>query len=300
VTLVVLFLSTASSSIHKQERQEKTFASPGDAVLALYTAAKSQDNQALNSIFGPSAGKLLHTGDTVADRNMVANFLRRYEQMHRVVQEPDQTATLYIGVENWPFPIPIEKNRNGSWFFNSEAGEKEILYRRIGTNENDAIEILHDLVNAQQEYASAPRDGNPAGQYALKFISSEGQHNGLFWKTTENERPSPSGQLLAEAAMEGYDAKQGKVTPFHGYYFRILTKQGASANGGSKDYVVNGKLTGGFAFLAYPAEYRNSGVMTFIVNKSGTIYQKDIGDKTSELAATMQFFDPDETWDQVE
>jgi len=296
VALAIL-LSTACLS-QARPADGKTFASPGDAVLALYNAAKSQDNQALSSIFGSHANELLHTGDDVADRNMAENFVLRYEEMHRLVIEPDNKATLYIGAENWPFPIPIVKDASGAWVFDSEAGEKEVLYRRVGRNENDAIEILHSLVDAQLEYASASRDGAPAGTYAMKFISDEGKHNGLYWKTTESETPSPIGQLLAEAAMEGYDVKQGHATPFHGYYFRMLSKQGVGA--GAKNYVVNGKQTGGFAFAAYPAEYRNSGVMTFIVNKNGTIYEKDLGEKTEELAAAMQAYSPDSTWEKVE
>jgi hypothetical protein len=297
--LAFTLLSTAPVS-RAQSAGEKTFASPGDAALALYTAAKAQDSQALDAIFGSHADEILHTGDPVADKKMASDFIRRYEEMRRVVIEPDHTADLYIGADNWPFPIPIEKNSAGSWYFNTEAGEKEILYRRVGTNENDAIEILHELVNAQIEYASAPHDDAPAGQYAQFFVSKEGKHDGLYWKTTENENPSPIGPVLASASSEGFSAKQGDLVPFHGYYYRILTKQGPAAKGGAKDYLVNGKLTGGFAFLAYPAEYLNSGVMTFIVDKNGVVYQKDLGDKTQELASATQAYDPDKTWVPVD
>jgi hypothetical protein len=297
--LALTLLSTAPFSV-AQSAGEKTFASAGDAALALYTAAKAEDNQALDAIFGSNADQILHTGDPVADKKMASNFIRRYEEMHRVVIEPDHTVDLYIGADNWPFPIPIEKNAAGSWFFNTETGKKEILYRRVGTNENDAIEILHELVNAQMEYASAPHDDAPAGQYAQFFLSKEGKHDGLYWKTAENESPSPIGPVLAGAASEGYSAKQGDQVPFHGYYYRILTRQGPAVKGGAKDYLVNGKLTGGFAFLAYPAEYLNSGVMTFIVDKSGVVYEKDLGDKTQELASAMQAFDSDKTWQPVD
>jgi len=279
---------------------EKTFASPGDAVLAVYNAAKSNDQEALNAIFGSDAQKILHTGDDVADSAMRADFIRRYEEMHRVVLEPDHTATLYIGSENWPFPIPLVKNASGSWYFDTGSGEQEILYRRVGRNENDAIEILHAMVDAQKDYAAASRDGAPAGQYAQKFLSDDGKHNGLYWKTSENEEPSPIGDLLAEASSEGYTAKQREPTPFHGYVFRMLTKQGAGAPGGAKNYLASGKQAGGFAFVAYPALYRNSGVMTFIVNKSGTIYEKDLGVKTAEIAAAMTDYNPDSSWDKVE
>ena len=297
--LALAFLSTAPSS-WAQSAGEKTFASPGDAALALYTAAKAQDNQALASIFGSNANTILHTGDDVADKNAASNFIRRYDEMHRVVIEPDQTASLYIGAENWPLPIPIEKNASGSWYFNTEAGEKEILYRRIGGNENDAIEILEELVRAQREYASASRDGAPAGTYALFFVSSEGKHDGLYWKTAENEPPSPIGPVLAFANAEGYNIKHGEAAPFHGYFYRILTKQGASAKGGELDYLSAGKLVRGYAFLAYPAQYGNSGVMTFIVNKDGIVYQSDLGDKTKELASAIEAYNPDSKWEKVE
>jgi len=299
--LGILALSlTSSVSVYAQQGNERTFSSPGEAVLALYNAVKSNDSQALAAIFGSDANKVLHTGDNVADKNMAANFLRAYDQMHRVVIEPDQTVTLYIGADNWPLPISIAKNSSGAWYFDTESGEREILYRRIGRNENDAIEILHGLVAAQLDYASASRDGTPAGQYAMKFISDEGKHNGLYWKTSDDETPSPIGPGLVSAATEGYRFQQGQQAPFHGYFFRILTKQGAGAKGGAIDYVVNGKFTRGFAFVAYPAEYRNSGVMTFIVNKSGIVYQKDLGEQTAAIASAMQEYNPDSTWDRVD
>jgi hypothetical protein len=299
LTAALAFLAMARVSQSKPA-DEKTFPSSGDAVLALYNAAKASDTQTLASIFGSHADEIMHTGDAVADEGMRKDFLNRYEQMHRVVIEPDQTVTLYIGAENWPFPIPIVKNESGQWYFDTEAGLKEILYRRVGGNENDAIEILYSLVDAQKEYASASRDGGPAGIYALHFLSAEGKHDGLYWKTSEDETPSPIGPLLADASSQGYSAKQGDVTPFHGYYFRVLTKQGAAAPGGAKDYLVNGQLKGGFAFLAYPAQYRNSGVMTFIVNKNGVVYEKDLGEKTQDVASAMDSYNPDKTWDKAD
>jgi hypothetical protein len=279
-----------------QQGGERTFATPGDAVFALYNAVKSGDSQALNGILGSNAGPLIHTGDAVADKKMTEDFIRRYDQMHRVVVEPDQSATLYIGAENWPAPIPIVKNASGAWYFDTDTGKKEVLYRRVGTNENDAIEILHGLVDAQQEYASEPRDGSATKHFALRFLSAEGKHDGLFWKTSDTEAPSPIGPLIAGAASEGYSGKQGDVKPFHGYYYRILTKQGAAAKGGAKDYLANGQLTRGFAFVAYPAEYRNSGVMTFIVNQDGVVYQKDLGQETGKLGAEMTEYNPDKSW----
>jgi hypothetical protein len=283
-----------------QQGGEKTFASPGEAVLAVYNAVKTNDSQALNAIFGSSTNQVAHTGDDVADKNMADNFIRRYDQMHRVVIEPDGTATLYVGAENWPMPISLVKNSSGVWYFDTEDGLKEILYRRVGTNENDAIDVLHSLVDAQRDYASSPHDGDKPGLYALKFISDTGKQNGLYWKTADNEDPSPIGPGLADAAAEGYVFKQGQVRPFHGYFYRILTKQGTAAKGGAKDYLVNGKLARGFAFVAYPAQYRNSGVMTLIVNQDGVVRQKDLGPDTAKVAAAMTEYNPDSTWSRVD
>ena len=295
-TVLTLSLALLVPLSLAQQGNEKTFASPGDAVLAIYNAVKSGDQQTLNAILGSNAGQVLHTGDEVADKKMATDFIRRYDQMHRVVIEPDQTATLYVGAENWPMPIPIVKNGSGAWYFDTEAGMKEILFRRIGTNENDAIDVLHTLVDAQHEYASSLQDGDKTKHYASKFVSDEGKHNGLYWKTSDTETPSPIGPLLVDAAGQGYNIQQGKRTPFHGYYFRMLTAQGAAAKGGARNYLVNGELVRGFAFLAYPAEYRNSGVVTFIVNQDGVIYEKDLGQDTEKLASGMSEYNPDKTW----
>ena len=294
---LALFLNILGQA---QQSGEKTFSSPGDAVLALYNAAKANDAQALNATFGSNAQKILHTGDDVADKNAVSSFVPRYDQMHRVVIEPDGTATLYVGAENWPAPIPIVKNSSGQWYFDTEAGVKEILYRRVGTNENDAIDTLHTLVEAQCEYASTARDGDKTKHYALKFISTEGKQDGLYWNTDDNQAPSPIGPLIADAAGQGYEVRQGKGTPFHGYYFRMLTKQGPAAKGGARDYLVNGQLAHGFAFVAYPAEYRNSGVMTFIVNQNGVVYERDLGTDTGKIGSEMSVYNPDPTWRPIE
>ncbi len=296
----VLALALVVPRAHAQQGNEKTFGSPGDAVLALYNAAKANDNQALDAIFGSNAKEILQTGDAVADKKMATDFVRRYDQMHRVVIEPDQTATLYVGAENWPMPIPLVKNSGGAWYFDTESGKKEILYRRIGTNENDAIEVLDTLVAAQHEYATTVQEGDKAKHYAGKFLSDDGKHNGLYWKTSDNETPSPIGPLLVQAAGQGYNMQQGKPEPFHGYYYRILTAQGAAAKGGAHSYLVNGELTKGFAFVAYPAEYRNSGVMTFIVNADGVVYEKDLGPDTATLAGGMAEYNPDKTWAKVD
>jgi hypothetical protein len=298
--IVAATLAMDVSSSQAQAANEKTFSSPGDAVLALYNAAKSDDSDALNAIFGSNAAKILHTGDNVADKNVISKFIANYDQMHRVVIEPDQTATLYVGADNWPTPIPIVKNNSGSWYFDTESGMKEILYRRIGANETDAIEVLQSLIQAQKDYASTTHDGQDGKYYAAKIFSDEGKHNGLYWKTNDSEPPSPIGPLLAQAASEGYRRNQGQPTPFHGYFYRILTSQGPAAKGGAKDYMDKGNLKHGVAFVAYPSEYRNSGVMTFIVNQNGLVYQNDLGPDTAKLAQAMTAFNPDNTWIPVE
>ncbi|HXJ85284.1 MAG TPA: DUF2950 domain-containing protein [Candidatus Binatia bacterium] len=294
LTLLCLILNALCQA---QQGNQKVFASPGDAALALYGAVKADNKASLSSIFGNASDELLHSGDDVADRNTIQNFLRRYDRMHRLVIEPDGNATLYIGAENWPFPIPIAKNSSGTWYFDVAGGRQEILYRRVGRNENDAIEICQVLVEAQREYASAVRARESGKHYATKFISDEGRENGLYWKSSEGEPQSPIGPLLVQAASEGYNPQQGQRAPFHGYYFRILTQQGPSAKGGALDYLANGQLVRGFGILAYPAQYKNSGVMTFVVNRDGIVYQKDLGPETESIASAMTEYNPDDSWD---
>ena len=292
-TLILFCLLQPSGSL-AQSANERTFSSPGDAALALYVAAKSDDSVRLNEIFGSNADKVLHTGDDVADKNLLSKFASHYDQMHRVVIEPDQTATLYIGADNWPMPISLVKNTSGAWYFDTKAGIQEILYRRIGNNENSAIETLETLIDAQQDYASTTHDDEKVKHYASKVFSTEGKHDGLYWKTADNEPPSPIGPLIADASDEGYTRKVG--TPFHGYIFRPLTRQGQAARGGARDYKVNGVMTRGVAYVAYPAEYRTSGVMTFIINQDGRAFQKDLGQDTAKEAEAMSEYNPDETW----
>jgi hypothetical protein len=296
VAAAILVLSFPRPAVRAQSANEKTFGSPGEAALALYTAAKNGDNDSLNAIFGSQSTRILHTGDDVADKNAVTRFIQNYDQMHRVVIQPDQTATLYLGAQNWPMPIALAKNSAGQWYFDTTRGMMEILYRRIGSNEEDAIDVLHSLIDAQKEYASTTHDGAKVKQYAARLFSEEGKHNGLYWKTADNEPASPIGPLLADAADEGYRRKQGQPNPFHGYIFRLLTKQGAAAKGGARDYMTNGQLTRGVAIIAYPAEYRNSGVMTFIVNQDDVVYEKDLGPDTATMAAGITEFNPDNTW----
>jgi hypothetical protein len=249
-------------------------------------------------IFGPSGTALISTSDSVQDQKIRVEFVAEYKEMHRLVQEPDGTTTLYIGAENWPVPVPLVE-ASGVWHFDTEAGKKEILFRRIGRNEYSAIDVCHVLVSAQGEYHSQPRDGK-VQQYAQVLASDEGRHNGLFWKTADGEPESPIGPLLAYATGPGNGKQEGENPPFHGYYFQILTGEGKTAQADAKSYVVNGEMIAGFAFLAYPADYRSSGVMTFIIDQSGVVYQKDLGDKTAEVASAITEYAPDETWKKAE
>jgi hypothetical protein len=274
-----------------QQSGQKTFSSPEDASNSLVTAAQNNDEKAMLDILGRDGKQIVSSGDETEDAQSRANFVEKYQEMHRLVKEPDGSTVLYIGAENWPTPIPLV-NKGDTWYFDTEAGKKEILYRRIGRNEISAIRVCQELVAAQKEYYAAAHN-----EYAQKIFSDEGQHNGLYWKTADGETPSPVGPLVALAAA---DSPKGAPTPYRGYYYRLLTRQGKDGPGGAKNYVVNGKLTGGFAFVAYPAEYRSSGVMTFIVNQDGVVYQKDLGKKTEALAMTLVEYNPKLTWQKAE
>jgi len=297
--LLMLAFGLLASPSAGQQTGQKTFASPGDAAQATIAAAKTGDMDTLLQIFGPEGKALLSSGDAVADKNGRNNVVQRYEQMHRFVIEPDNTVTVYMGAENWPFPIPLVK-KGDAWYFDTPAGKQEVLYRRIGQNELETIDVCQAVVDAQKQYASETHDGDTVKQYAAKLVSDPGKHNGLFWKVAAGEPQSPIGPLIAEAAAAGYTRKQSGPTPFHGYIYKHLNSQGKDAPGGAKDYVVEGKMTGGFGILAYPAEYRNSGVMTFMVNQDGIVYQKDLGPDTAKIAAAMTQYNPDSSWQQAE
>lgn len=275
-----------------QQPGQKTFSSAAEASSALVAAVQANDQSALLTILGADAKDILSSGDDVEDKNDRDEFVQRYQQMHRLVTEPDGTTTLYIGAGNWPTPIPIV-HKDNAWYFDTPAGKQEILYRRVGRNELAAIQVCHELVDAEKEYYAQPHDGEPAQQYAQKFSSDPDKHDGLYWKPVSGEAESHVGPLLASAAPEAAAPEQ---KPFHGYYFRILTGQGSKAPGGARSYIVNGKMTRGFAFLAYPAEYRSSGVMTFIVDQDGIVYQKDLGPRTAEIAKALTRYDRDATW----
>ena len=294
VAAVFLTACLSMTSIAQQMGQ-KTFSSPEDASTALVTAAQNNDEKAMIEILGPDAKQIVSSGDDTEDTNNRANFVQRYKEMHRLVTEPDGTTTLYIGAENWPTPIPLVIKGN-TWYFDTDAGKQEILYRRIGQNETSAIAVCQELVAAQKEYR-ATHDN----EYALKFFSDEGQHNGLYWRAAEGESQSPIGPLVASAMADGYAQSQnGTPTPYRGYHFRILMHQKKTASSEAKRYVVNGKMTGGSAFVAYPAEYRSSGVMTFIVNGDGVVYEKDLGKKTDVLAKAMKEYNPNSSWQETD
>ena len=279
--------------------RQKTFSSPDEASRALIRAVQSGNEKELLEIFGTDGKEIISSGDKVEDQKNRDAFAEKYQRMNRLVKEPDGTVRLYVGAENWPMPIPLV-NKSGAWYFDTGAGRAEILFRRIGRNEIAAIRVLQELVDAQKEYYSEPRD-NAVKQYAQKFVSDQDKHNGLYWKTSNGEAESPIGPLVAYASSEGYpkDANFGPA-PFQGYYYSVLTRQGKNASGGAKNYIVNGNMTRGFAFLAYPAEYAASGVMTFIIDQDGIVYQKNLGPNTANLAKTLSVYDPDETWEKVE
>jgi len=273
-----------------------SFRTPGDACDALISALKADDSSALLNLLGAGAKDIITSGDPTEDKNNRAQFVERYQQMHRLVTEPDGTTTLYIGSANWPTPIPLVHRTNG-WYFDVAAGRQEILYRRVGENELTVIQTCHELVDAEKEYYGTPHDGDPAGQYAQKFFSDPGKHNGLYWDATNGQPQSPIGPLVASAAAAGYTRNANEQPqPYHGYYFRVLTARGAPGRTTGVSYVQDGKMTRGFAFIAYPAEYRSSGVMTFIVDQDGVVYEKDLGPRTAEVAKAMARYERDASW----
>jgi hypothetical protein len=273
---------------------QQTFGNPDEAVSALVAAVKSGIRQDVLKVLGADGEDIISSGDEVADTDARNKFVAAYDAKH-AVKVDGKKASLIIGADDFPFPIPLVRTKAG-WEFDTDEGRKEILYRRIGRNEIDAIETSLAFVDAENDYADKDR-GDGVGVYAQRIISSPGKKDGLYWPSDAND--SPLGELAAEASAEGYKAGSGPQ-PYHGYYYRILTQQGASAPGGALSYIVNGKMIGGFALIAYPADYGNSGVMTFMVNHAGAIYQKDLGEDTEARAKSITAFDPDKTWTKVE
>jgi len=289
-----LSLGCLSAPIFAQQPGQRTFASAEDAGREFFAAMQSQDEEAALRILGPSGKDILSSGDPEEDSDTRVGFVVKYQEMHRFVTEANGTVSLIVGAENWPFPIPLV-NHNGSWYFDTPAGRDEILFRRIGKNELAAEDACRELVEAEKQYFA-----RPPNQFAQKLVSDEGGHNGLYWHGAEDEFDSPINPLIAYARQNLPTDQVGEHVPFNGYLFRVLTSQGPHAPGGAKDYIVDGKMSAGFAFVAYPVEYRSSGVMTFVIDQSGTIYEKDLGPATTKLAQAMTTYDPDSTWHKAE
>jgi hypothetical protein len=287
--VAVALLASASQA-------QQAFPSPEDAAASLAAAVKTGTRSAILKVLGNDAEDIVESGDDVADAATRQRFLSAYDTKHFIKTEGNKQATLILGPDDFPFPIPLVSNKSG-WEFDAAAGRLEILYRRIGRNELDAIQTSLAFVDAQNEYAEKDRTGDGAGVYAQRIVSTPGKKDGLFWR--DDRDPSPLGELAAQASAEGYRVGE-QAAPYHGYYFRILKGQGSDAPGGAFYYVVKGKMIGGFALIAYPAEYGNSGVMTFMVNHAGTVYQKDLGKRTESIAKRINLFDPDQTWKKVD
>ena len=300
--LLLLAINMGLAGCGKSNKPSATgFATPDDAANALIAAANSGNRTAAAlAIFGPDSKDLISSGDPVQDKEAIDAFVARYDVMHRWRRMPDDNQMLLVGADNFPFAIPLKKNTDGKWYFDTVSGREEILNRRIGRNELAVIGICRAVAQAQAEYHSQTHDGATTKQYALKFISDPGKHNGLYWQSAEGQPQSPLGPMAAYATSEGYAVKPDAHVPFHGYFFHMLTGQGSKAHEGAKEYVVDGKMVGGFAFVAYPAQYGNSGVMSFMINQDGVMFEKDLGKSTTEQATAMTEFDPDEGWRPVE
>jgi hypothetical protein len=299
VACVVALMSFGSAVVEAQSSGSvKSFPSYQEAVDALLAAVAGNDTVELKALFGPEAETLVDSGDATADENSRKDFLRHYYEQHGYIRESADKVILTVGRSAWPMPFPIVKT-DGAWRFDASDGAQELVYRRIGQNELDAIKVCKALYQAQKQYATTGHDGNPPGFYAPRIMSAPGTENGLYWEAKEGESESPAGSLIANATDEGYDVQHGKPVPFHGYFYRVLRSQGANARGGAKDYIQDGKMSGGFAILAYPAEYKASGIMTFLINSRGVILQKDLGEGTAESVTSMKAYDPDRSWKVV-
>ena len=295
-----LLIAVASGPCPAVQQDQETFASPNEAVKALVDALKAADAEALTAIFGPNSRDVVYSGDPIADRTGREQFVRLYIQKNKLEDSDANKAVLFVGEKEWPFPIPIVK-KDGAWRFDTDEGREEILARRIGRNELSVVQTCLAYVDAQREYALKDRDRDGLLEYAQKFRSEPGKKDGLYWEVNEGDEQSPLGPLFAAAQEERYPARQpgDKPIPYHGYYYRILKAQGEHALGGAYDYVVEGKMIGGFALVAYPAQYGASGIMTFMVNHDGVVYQKDLGESTEKAAPAIKLFNPDNTWEKV-
>jgi hypothetical protein len=293
VPLALFPLAACNNNKQPDKPSTKVFASPDDAGNATIAAAKSGDRSTILAIFGRGSEDVLYSGDAVDDKNSADALVAKYGAMRRWRTLQDGSQILIVGADNYPFAIPLKKNADGQWFFDTAAGKNEVLSRRVGRNELAVIDVCEAIADAQAEYYSKSHDGQAVKHYAAKFISDAGRQNGLYWKSEDGRPASPLGPMAAFASAEGYKVNPNGHTPFHGYYFQMLKGQTDKAPGGAKDYAVNGKMTNGFAFVAYPAQYGNSGVMTFIANQDGVLLQKDLGKDTRETATEMTMFDPD-------
>ena len=298
IATFVMVVTACPSLAYAAKATQKTFASPEEAVKALLDAARDSSVKEMLALLGPAGKELVFSGDQIADRENLVRFVQEYDTAHKLVSEGERKVIIHVGKDDWPLAIPLVK-QGQSWYFDTNAGKQEILNRRIGRNELSVIQVCRAMVDAELEYATKDRTGDGILQYAQKFISAPGKRNGLYWETKEGEESSPLGPLAARAVKEGYNP-EGKRAPYHGYFFKILKGQGKNAPGGAYDYVANGRMIGGFAIVAYPAAYGNSGVMTFVVNQDGVVYQKNLGMKTAEIAQAMKQYDPDKTWTKVE
>jgi Protein of unknown function (DUF2950) len=298
VLVIALALGLAPPAFGATAVKQKTFASAEEGVKALMEAVKKNDSNAMLAILGPEAKSLIESGDQVSDRTAGERFVKSYEESNKLVKSGDSKMVLETGKDDWPFPIPLVKETNG-WRFDTHEGKEEIINRRIGRNELDVIQVSLAIVDAEREYYQRDPDGDKLLQYAQKLISTKGKRDGLYWETKPGEQSSPLGLLVAQARAEGYKGAGGKPVPYHGYYYKLLTGQGKDAPGGAYDYLVRGKMMGGFGVVAYPAQYGSSGIMTFIVNHDGVVYQKDLGAKTASVAQSMTRFNPDKTWTAV-
>ena len=296
-TLVSLTLAALLCTGASVASAQQAFKTPHEAASALVSAAKAGDMKTLVTVLGHDGEDIVSSGDEVADAATRQKFVAAYDAKHQITMEGDSKAIMVIGQEDFPLPIPLAR-KDGMWRFDTAAGREEILFRRIGRNELDAIQTCLAYVDAQTDYAEKDRTGAGAKTYAQRFVSQPGKKDGLYWPTSQGEEASPLGELFAQATAQGYRKGAGR-TPFQGYYYKILTKQGATAPGGELEYVVRGKMIGGFALVAYPAEYKNSGVMTFIVNHAGDVFQKNLGPDTAKLAERMSSYNPDRTWRKV-
>jgi hypothetical protein len=296
---LVMLVAACNTSKHASTADvgPRTFATPDDAGAALLSAVKADDHNALLAIFGPASSDVIFSGDDAEDKRTGEHFINAYQTMNRWRKQTDGSEALVVGADNFLFPIPLRKNSSGQWYFDTMAGKVEILKRRIGENELATIDVMNALIDAQAQYLSQRHDG--VKQYAQRFVSDNEKQNGLYWKAADGQPASPLGPLVASAASDGFTPQAGKQQPFHGYLYRILYKQGADAKGGAKDFVRNGKMTGGFAFIAYPEAYGDTGITTFITNQSGVVYEKDLGKNTAAEATSTTEFNPDTSWNTV-